>query len=109
MRSTHRFFHAPGQCARKLAIVWLGLVCGTASAEETALKAEAAEVGAALERIDQSFRYHGLRAGHGSAAVGGAAYRDMPGQTRRRLQTPILPLEAIPATEADGSRAGDGD
>ncbi len=38
--------------------------------------AEAKDVAEALGSQDQSYVYHGLRAGHGSAAVAGSRFRD---------------------------------
>lgn len=53
--------------------VLLGL--GVSSASQADEAQDAAE---ALGQLDQSYAYHGLRSGHGSAVVGGSSFGDAP-------------------------------
>ncbi len=39
---------------------------------------EAEDAAEALGQLDQSYAYHGLRSGHGSAIVGGSSFGDAP-------------------------------
>lgn len=71
----------PARRRRLRTTLLLGLLSGalplTATHADTgAAQEEAAQLGQALRQIDQSYQYQGLRSGHGSASVGGSAYRD---------------------------------
>ncbi len=73
--------HRAGKAA--LAALLLSLAPGAALAQAP-VEDKARELAEALSRIDPSYAYHGLRAGHGSAVVGGSSYR-------RPAQPPAVP------------------
>lgn len=63
----------------KLGVPVLGLLAifsASTQAGEDAIAREAAALARALERLDQGYRYSGLRAGHGVAATEGGSFND---------------------------------
>lgn len=73
---------APKSSSRKIGVfcMLLAVVSVTANAQTSSElqslgEDRARELAEALKRVDPSYAYHGLRAGHGSAVVGGSSYR----------------------------------
>ncbi len=60
------------------------LLVGTSQvlAAEVSVDEQLQDTARALESLNQSYAYHGLRSGHGSAVVGGSRYQDWPARQR---------------------------
>lgn len=83
-------FFCPSPLKRHVMLMVLSMAPIALHAADDAVNAEASDLGQALERIDQSFTYHGLRSGHGSASVGGAQFRD---RVQRRHKSATVPAQ----------------
>ncbi len=78
---TARFTHW-----RPIAGAVLMAALATVARAEPAVNAEAADVARSLGRLDQSFSYRGLRAGHGAATTQGASFGDRPDAADRAAE-----------------------
>ncbi|MBB87978.1 hypothetical protein [Abyssibacter sp.] len=74
------------------------------AAPQDVVTTEAEDLAEALEQLDQSFQYPGLRSGHGTATVGGARYRDQPTPQPGPVSAPTgqgLPQIGVEVPETD--------